>query len=164
MKISKTNAMRLCDKYKIQYQVYTYDVSDHQIDGISVANKCGQDPKMVYKTLVTKGNSKQIYVFVIGVLEELDLKKCAKVANEKNIEMISVKDLLSLTGYVRGGCSPLGMKKNYPIYVSDTIHNIDSIIFSGGKIGLQIHCQCNDFIRITNSSIVDVKKENLCNM
>ena len=159
MKITKTNAMRQCDTHKINYQIYTYDTSDGHIDGISVANKCNQDPTMVYKTLVTIGQSKKIYVFVIGVLEELDLKKCAKAVKEKNIEMIAVKDLLNLTGYVRGGCSPIGMKKNYPVYVSETINKIDSIIFSGGKIGMQIHCSCNDFIKMTKAQIVDVKKD-----
>ena len=161
MKVTKTNAMRQCDTHKIQYQVYTYDASDGHIDGISVANKCHQDPKMVYKTLVTISNNKKINVFVISVLEELDLKKCAKAVHEKSIDMVHVKDLLSLTGYVRGGCSPIGMKKNYPVYVSESIQNIDSIIFSGGKIGCQIHCSCLDFINMTKAQIVDICKENL---
>ena len=157
--MQKTNAMRQFDTKKIKYQTYSYDASDGQIDGISVANKCNQDPKQVFKTLVTISNTKKIHVFVISVLDELDLKKCAKAINEKNVEMIPVKDLLNLTGYVRGGCSPVGMKKNYPVIVSDTIQNIDSIIFSGGKIGLQIHCATEDFIQITNAKICDIVKE-----
>ncbi len=159
MKINKTNAMRQFDKEKIKYEVYTYDASDGQIDGISVASKCNQDPKMVYKTLVARGHSKKIYVFVINILNELDLKKCAKAVNEKNIEMVHVNELLNLTGYVRGGCSPVGLKKNYPIIVSNSIETIDSIIFSGGKIGYQIHCTSSDFLKITKATICDIVGE-----
>lgn len=156
MKISKTNAMRQFDKYKMKYEVYTYDASDGNIDGISVAKKCNQDPKMVYKTLVARGHSKKIYVFVINIMNELDLKKCAKAVNEKNIEMVHVNELLALTGYIRGGCSPVGMKKNYPTILSNTIESINSIIFSGGKIGYQIHSSTEDLIKITNAQIKDI--------
>lgn len=159
MKISKTNAMRQLDRSKIKYEVYTYDTSDGHIDGISVAQKCNQDPRLVYKTLVTRSASKKIYVFVINVFDELDLKKCAKAVHEKSIEMIHVNELLGLTGYVRGGCSPIGMKKNYPVLVSDSVQNIDSIIFSGGKIGYQIHCTVDDFIKTTNALIADITFE-----
>lgn len=158
MKINKTNAMRHLDNAKINYDVYTYDASDGQIDGISVADKCHEDPQIVYKTLVTRSNSKKIYVFVICVLDELDLKKCAKAVNEKNVEMIHVNELLGLTGYVRGGCSPIGMKKKYPVIVSDTIHRFDSIIFSGGKIGYQIHCNADDFLEVTQANVADICK------
>ena len=156
MKISKTNAMRQCDTHKINYQIYTYDTSDGHIDGVSVANKCNQDPLMVYKTLVTVGQSKKIYVFVIGVTEELDLKKCAKAVKEKNIEMIAVKDLLNLTGYVRGGCSPIGMKKNYPVYVSETFNKLESIIFSGGKIGYQVEISLENLSKVIRFSLADI--------
>ena len=110
-KISKTNAMRILDKEKINYKIYTYDVSDNITDGISVALKTGKKVEEVYKTLVTQGISKTFYVFVIPVDKELDLKKIAALTKEKKIDMIPMKDLLSITGYVKGGCSPVGMKK-----------------------------------------------------
>ncbi|MGN1343607.1 MAG: Cys-tRNA(Pro) deacylase [Traorella sp.] len=156
-KVNKTNAMRFLDSMKVKYDVHTYDVSDGQIDGISVAQKCHEDPKVVYKTLVTRNNH-SLYVFVICVLDELDLKKCAKAIHEKSIEMIHVNELLSLTGYVRGGCSPLGMKKNYPIIVSDTIQSNDRIIFSGGKLGLQIECSKDDFLKVTHGQVASICK------
>lgn len=156
MKIVKTNAMRQLDKNKIKYDVYTYDASDGFIDGQSVAKKCNQDPVILYKTLVTRGHSKKIYVFVINVLNEMDLKKCAKAVGEKSIEMIHVNELFSLTGYIRGGCSPIGMKKNYPIVVSDTIENINSIVVSGGKIGYQIHLSKEDFLQATHAICASV--------
>lgn len=160
MKIIKTNAMRQLDRLKIPYHVYTYDTSDGFVDGVSVAEKCGQEKSLVYKTLVTRALSQQLYVFVIEVQDELDLKKCARVVHEKSVELVHVNELLGLTGYVRGGCSPIAMKKNYPIIVSSTIQNIDSIIFSGGKIGIQIHCRTQDFLSVTHARIEDVVKRN----
>lgn len=156
MKNLKTNAMRQLDNLKIHYQIHTYDVSDGQIDAVSVAKKCQQDIRYVYKTLLTRGASKKIYVFVVNGQDELDLKKCAKCVHEKNIEMVHVNELLGLSGYVRGGCSPLGMKKNYPVIVSETILGIDHIIFSGGKIGLQIECSVHDFISALQAQIGDI--------
>ena len=135
--MQKTNAMRILDKSKIEYNALTYDASDGHIDGAAVAKKTGQDPETVYKTLVTMGNSRNLYVFVIPVLEELDLKKCAKVSGEKKLEMIHVKDINKFTGYIRGGCSPLGMKKQYDTFVQEEALKLDKIVFSGGKIGLQ---------------------------
>ena len=152
MKNVKTNAMRQLDAKKVKYEVYTYDTDDGMIDGISVAQKCHQDVKLVYKTLVTRSASKKIYVFVVNVADELDLKKCAKAVHEKSIEMVHVNELLGLTGYVRGGCSPIGMKKKYPVILSDTASSMESIIFSGGKIGCQIHCSGDDFMKITQAS------------
>lgn len=133
----KTNAMRILDGKKIPYQLLTYEVDDH-IDGVSVAAKIQRDVKEVFKTLVTRGSSKGIYVFVIPVAQELDLKKAAKVAKEKKIEMISVNEINNLTGYIRGGCSPIGMKKLYPTIIDHSALQLDSFIVSGGKIGLQI--------------------------
>lgn len=156
MKVSKTNAMRQLDQLKIPYEIHTYDTSDGLIDGLSVAKKCNQEPSKVYKTLVTRSTSKKIYVFVVNVADELDLKKCAKAVHEKSIEMIHVNELLSLTGYVRGGCSPIGMKKNYPVIVSDTLNTTDTIIFSGGKIGMQIDCSTADFLKATKAVIADI--------
>src|SRR3954468_461620 len=135
---SKTNAMRILDAKKVEYDMLTYDNKDGKIDGISVAEKIGKDPKIVYKTLVAQGTSKNILVFVIPVAEELDLKKAAKAAGEKNIEMLPVKDIQKWTGYIRGGCSPIGMKKEYKTFIDESAGAINSIIVSAGKIGVQI--------------------------
>ena len=134
---TKTNAMRMLDKHKISYKYYTYD-SSQAVSGIEVATLLGQNPKQVFKTLVTVGRSKQHYVFMIPVAEELDLKKAAVAAKEKAIEMVKSKELLELTGYIHGGCSPLGMKKMFPTFIDQTATNFETIIFSAGKIGMQI--------------------------
>ena len=133
----KTNAIRLLDQKKISYELLTYEVDD-QLDGITVATKINYPVEVVYKTLVTRGNSKNIYVFVIPVATELDLKKAAKVVAEKKLEMIAVSEINGLTGYIRGGCSPVGMKKVYPTVIDVTAQQLDYFIVSGGKIGLQM--------------------------
>ncbi|MGV3075642.1 Cys-tRNA(Pro) deacylase [Clostridium baratii] len=156
--MQKTNAMRILDKSKIEYNALTYDASDGHIDGAAVAKKTGQDPETVYKTLVTMGNSRNIYVFVIPVLEELDLKKCAKVSGEKKLEMIHVKDINKFTGYIRGGCSPLGMKKQYDTFVQEEALKLDKIVFSGGKIGLQIEMDPKDLEKVIKVKFEDVIK------
>lgn len=157
-KIDKTNAMRILDQQHIEYEVKTYDVSDGHIDGASVAKKAGLDPDCVFKTLVTKGNDKNHYVFVIPVLDELDLKKCAKAVNVKNVEMVAVKDLLNLTGYIRGGCSPVGMKKLFKTVFDEKIILQEKIHVSGGKQGLQIYVNSEDLISITNGIIEDITR------
>lgn len=134
----KTNAIRLLDTHKLQYEVFTYENKDGQIDGVAVAAKLNQNPKQVFKTLVTEGKSKEHYVFVIPVAEELDLKKAEKVTGEKKIELIPTKDLLKTTGYIRGGCSPLGMKKQFKTFIHKSALEFEQFIFSGGKIGVQI--------------------------
>lgn len=156
--MQKTNAMRILDKSKIEYNALTYDASDGHIDGAAVAKKTGQDPETVYKTLVTMGNSRNLYVFVIPVLEELDLKKCAKVSGEKKLEMIHVKDINKFTGYIRGGCSPLGMKKQYDTFVQEEALKLDKIVFSGGKIGLQIEMNPKDLEKVIKVKFEDVIK------
>lgn len=156
--MQKTNAMRILDKSKIEYNALTYDASDGHIDGAAVAKKTGQDPETVYKTLVTMGNSRNLYVFVIPVLEELDLKKCAKVSGEKRLEMIHVKDINKFTGYIRGGCSPLGMKKQYDTFVQEEALKLDKIVFSGGKIGLQIEMDPKDLEKVIKVKFEDVIK------
>ena len=158
-KSEKTNAMRLLDKEKVDYTMQTYDTEDGKIDGVSVAYKVGKDPKMVYKTLVTQGTSKQYYVFVIPVEAELDLKKAAKAAGEKKVEMIAVKDLLQVTGYVRGGCSPIGMKKLYPIFIDQEAEALETIIVSGGKIGFQIEMRVGDLLRVTKGCLAGLTKD-----
>ena len=158
MAIQKTNAMRILDKDKINYEVITYDISDDKIDGVSVAEKTGQDVKEVYKTLVTQGVSREFYVFVIPVDKELDLKKAAKVAGEKKVEMIHVKDINKVTGYVRGGCSPVGMKKLYPTFVHESAMNLEKIIVSGGKIGFQIELKPKDLQKTIGFKYADIIK------
>jgi Cys-tRNA(Pro)/Cys-tRNA(Cys) deacylase len=154
----KTNAMRLLDSNKINYTTHSYENKDNKIDGIAVANKIGKDPESVFKTLVTKGHSKEYYVFVIPVAEELDMKKAGKAAGEKNIEMIHVKDINSITGYIRGGCSPLGMKKVFKTFVQEEALLFDTMVFSGGKIGAQIEMNPNDLEKVINCSFVDIIK------
>lgn len=134
----KTNAMRILDTQKVPYEILAYDSKDGKIDGIAVARKIGRDASQVYKTLVAVGASKELYVFVIPVEAELDLKKAAKEAGEKKIEMLPVKDIQKFTGYIRGGCSPIGMKKNYPTYLDESAQELETIIVSAGKIGFQI--------------------------
>lgn len=132
----KTNAMRMLDRAKIAYVLHTYS-PDEGIDGISVARKLGQPEERVYKTLVTKGKSTHL-VFVIPVAAELDLKAAAKAVGEKAVEMIAVKDINKVTGYIRGGCSPVGMKKAFLTVIDETAKSLPAIFVSGGRIGLQM--------------------------
>lgn len=155
-KIQKTNAMRFLDKNKIEYNTYSYECKDGKIDGLAVAEKLGQDPKTVFKTLVTQGHSKEFYVFVLPVGEELDLKKAAKAAGEKKVEMIHVKDINKYTGYIRGGCSPLAMKKLYKTFIHSSAQELDKFVFSGGKIGLQIEANPNDVANSIGAKFEDI--------
>lgn len=132
----KTNAMRMLDRAKIPYSLHTY-TPDDGIDGLSVARKLGQPEERVYKTLVTKGKSTH-FVFVIPVAAELDLKAAAKAVGEKAVEMIAVKDINKVTGYIRGGCSPVGMKKPFLTVIDETAKSLPAIFVSGGRIGLQM--------------------------
>ncbi|GLH63789.1 Cys-tRNA(Pro) deacylase [Parageobacillus sp. G301] len=158
MATEKTNAMRVLDKKMIPYNVFTYDSQDGRIDGISVAQKIGKDPQLVYKTLVTQGKSGNVYVFVIPVESELDLKKAAKITGEKNVALVSPKDIQKLTGYVRGGCSPIGMIKHYPTFIDSSASQVDHIIVSGGKIGLLIELSVEDLQSITEATFHEVVK------
>ena len=157
-KHQKTNAMRILDSNKIDYNMYTYEVDDNHIDGISVAHKLNQDENMVFKTLVSQGASKNFYVFVIPGAESLDMKKAAKAAGEKNVEMIHVKDINKVTGYIRGGCSPVGMKKLYPTFVHESAMNLEKIIVSGGKIGFQIELKPKDLQKTIGFKYADIIK------
>ncbi|THE11713.1 Cys-tRNA(Pro) deacylase [Bacillus timonensis] len=154
----KTNAMRILDSRKIEYKIHTYESNDGKIDGVSVAQKVGLDTKMVYKTLVAQGNNKDIFVFVIPVEEELDLKKAAKVANVKKVDMVPVKGIQKHTGYIRGGCSPIGMKKAYNTFIDTQASNLDSIIVSAGKIGMQVELKVADLTAATDGQIADIIK------
>jgi Cys-tRNA(Pro)/Cys-tRNA(Cys) deacylase len=154
----KTNAMRMLDSKKIPYHLITYDNKDGKIDGVSVAQKINKETKMVYKTLVAQGSSKELYVFIIPVEEELDLKKAAKAAGEKKVEMIPVKDIQKWTGYIRGGCSPIGMKKQYSTFIDQSAMELESIVVSGGKIGVQLEVSVLDLQSVIEASIVEIKK------
>lgn len=155
-KHAKTNAIRLLEQQKIHFDVMEYETGDGQVDGVSVAEKIGQPVARVFKTLVAKASAQRLFVFVIPVAEELDLKAAAKVVGEKKIEMLAVKDLLSHTGYVRGGCSPVGMKKLYPTVIDASAQGQGSIIVSAGKIGMQIHIQIEDLKNITKAQLATI--------
>jgi Cys-tRNA(Pro)/Cys-tRNA(Cys) deacylase len=160
----KTNAMRILDKAGISYNTYTYEHSDGLIDGISVAKKMGQPIEQVYKTLVTQGASRDFFVFVIPVAEELDLKAAARSVNEKAVEMIKVADINKVTGYIRGGCSPIGMKKDYKMVLDSSCKVLDTFIVSAGKIGHQIEMSPNDLIGLihcSTESIIMQKNTNI---
>lgn len=152
---AKTNVMRLLEQKKVPYQHFTYE-SEGAISGLEVAELLGQDPDQVFKTLVTTGRSGAHYVFVIPVGAGLELKKAAKAVGEKSLEMLKQKDLLSLTGYVHGGCSPIGMKKPFRTTIDATAANFESIIFSGGRIGLQVQVALTDLARMVPYQLADV--------
>lgn len=151
-KEEKTNVMRILDKAKIPYRHYAYDASDGHIDGEAVAKKLGQNPEQVFKTLVTQGASGGYFVFVIPVQKELNLKAAAKAVGEKSVSMLHVADLLKITGYIRGGCSPIGMKKQYPTVIDETCELFDTIIFSAGRIGTQVEVAPDDLINLISAS------------
>ena len=143
----KTNVMRMLDKAKVNYKHYTYAETD-AVSGIEVATVLKQNPLQVFKTLVTVAKSGQHYVFLIPVEKELDLKKAAHAVNEKSVEMLKSKDLLSLTGYIHGGCSPIGMKKFFKTTIDSSAQNFDTIIFSAGKIGYQVEMSLDELKKI----------------
>jgi len=155
MKKEKTNVMRILDQKKIPYQQYNY-LETGAISGIEVATVLKQDPNQVFKTLVTKSNKNINYVFVIPVSKELDLKKAAHAVQEKNIEMVKSRDLLSLTGYIHGGCSPIGMKKNFKTVIDESASNYLTIIFSGGKIGYQVELSLTDLSKVIYYELADL--------
>jgi len=157
--MEKTNVMRTLDQKKIKYNCYEYPHGDGAVDGLAVATLLNEDPNKVFKTLVCVSKSKKNYVFVLPVNKELDLKKCAKSVSEKSVEMISVKELLPLTGYVRGGCSPIGMKKSFITVIHKTALDFDSIIFSAGKIGYQVEVNPLDLSKLIRVSFEDIVEE-----
>ena len=157
-KDNKTNVMRVLEARGISYTAHTYP-ADGPIDGVSVAKMLGQDPECVFKTLVTKGASGAYYVFDIPVAENLDLKKAAKAVGEKSIAMLPQKELLPLTGYVHGGCSPVGMKKQFPTVFHETVEIIDTIMVSAGKIGFQVQCDPAELLALLDAATADVTVE-----
>ncbi len=154
-KDEKTNVMRLLDGKKIPYESHTYE-PDATLSGEEIAQILGEDPEKVFKTLVTQGKSGAYYVFVVPVKAELDLKKAAKACGEKAIAMIKQKELLPLTGYVHGGCSPVGMKKPFPTFIHETATGFDKVFVSAGKVGFQIEIAPDDLISVSGCKVADI--------
>ena len=152
----KTNAARLLDIAGIDYRLSSYDTEDGAIDGKSVAKKLGLSEDEIFKTLVAIGSTKEVYVFVIPVSCELDLKKAAKATGEKYIEMLPLKDLFKTTGYVKGGCSPIGMKKHYPTFFDETLVLLDIVVFNAGKVGFQLHVPVAKLDKVLDYKIADL--------
>lgn len=154
-KEEKTNAVRLIEQKKLNFKLHDYTGTD-ALSGVEVAAALGEDPKKAFKTLVTVGKSGTNYVFMIPVEEELDLKKAASFVKEKSVAMIKSKDLLPLTGYIHGGCSPIGMKKRFATVIDETAKNFDTILFSGGRIGLQIETSLSELEKVVPFNIADL--------
>lgn len=155
----KTNVMRILGQKKIKYTAHEYPHGEDAVDGLTVARMTGRDPACVFKTLVTRGASKGIYVFVIPVAEELDLKKAAKAVGEKSIAMVHVSEINALTGYVRGGCSPIGMKKQFKTVYHSSILSQDTVLVSAGKIGQQVELSPADLIGLTRGDTANIVTE-----
>lgn len=152
----KTNALRHLDAIKVSHNVYEYEAPNGFLDGVSVAKATGMDMNKVFKTLVTQGTSKEHYVCVIPVAEELDLKKAAKHFGEKKIEMIPAKEITKVTGYIKGGCSPIGMKKQYKTAIDIHAEGLEQIVVSAGKVGLQVELSVKDLVSVVDSELVDL--------
>lgn len=154
----KTNVMRLLDQKKVKYTGHHYEAPNGAVDGVSVAAAVGKDVSQVFKTLVTRGASKKNYVFVVPVTMELDLKAAAKAAGEKSIEMIRQAELLPLTGYVHGGCSPLGMKKQFPTFIDASAQEQETMMVSAGKIGAQVELKPDDLATLARARFAPIAK------
>ena len=154
-KEAKTNAMRILDSMKIEYRSYTYEC-DEFIDALKIADQLGLPYDKVYKTLVTQGNSKNYFVFVIPIAKELDLKKAAKLVGEKSLAMIHVKDINQITGYIRGGCTAIGMKKQFVTRIDSSAKELETIIVSGGRLGLQIELKPEDLAKASKGEFGDI--------
>ena len=157
-KQEKTNVMRILDQKKINYNSYDYR-GTNAVSGMEVATSLNENPNKVFKTLVTVAKSKINYVFVVPVNKELDLKKAAKAVGEKSVEMIKSKELLPLTGYIHGGCSPIGMKKQFKTVIDKSATNFETFIFSGGKIGYQVEVTLDDLKKVIDYSLEDITTE-----
>ena len=157
--MNKTNAMRILDKAKINYSLQEYAVDENDLSGVHVAEQIGQDPETVFKTLVARGEKRGIVVFCIPVGREIDLKKAAKAIGDKKIEMVHVKELLGLTGYIRGGCSPVGMKKKYPTFFHSSAAEHEKIAVSAGVRGCQLIIEPKVLINFTEAAEADLCKE-----
>ena len=155
-KVTKTNAVRLLEQAKVNFSLIEYDSSDGLIDGVSVAEKTGQKVETVFKTLVTKANDKSLHIFIVPVGLELDLKKAAKAATVKKLDLLPLQDLTKETGYIRGGCSPVGMKRLYPTFIHQSAQELEKMIVSAGKLGLQMAVKPADLITLTKAKVVDI--------
>ena len=155
-KISKTNVARLLDKAKVNYTLVSYEVDESDLSATHVAEQLGEDIEQVFKTLVLRGDKSGYFVCVIPGDKEVNLKKAAKVSGNKNCEMIHVKELLPLTGYIRGGCSPIGMKKHFPTYIHQTAENLEQIYVSAGQRGLQVRLAPTDLLREAKATWADL--------
>lgn len=157
-KENKTNVMRILDAANVEYRPYYYENKDGKIDGVSVAAKLGQKVEQVFKTLVTRGASGGFFVFVVPVAKELNLKAAAKSVGEKSVEMIHVAEINKITGYIRGGCSPIGMKKQFVTVLDASSETLDAMIVSGGKIGTQVELSPRDLMRLTGAAAASVSE------
>lgn len=151
----KTNAMRMLDRQKIPYQLNTYECGE-LIDGVTIADQLGQSYDMSFKTLVMIGKSRQYYVFALPVDKEVDMKKAAKAVGEKSVEMLPVKDINKVTGYIRGGCTPIGMKKQFPTVIDESAADLPEMIVSGGRLGEQIILKPEDLLKVTGGKFADI--------
>lgn len=154
-KRNKTNAMRILERTGVDFRVETYECEDF-IDGIHLADQLGQSYEQSFKTLVMQGKSREYYVFVVPIAEEVDLKKAAKVVGEKSLEMVPVKEINAVTGYIRGGCTAIGMKKQYDTVIHNSAKDFEQIIVSGGKLGTQIFLAPDDLCRVTGGRFADI--------
>ena len=157
-KTAKTNAMRILEKNKIPFTVNTYDCQEF-IDGVHIADFLHQPYEQSFKTLVMQGKSKEYHVFVLPVDKEVDLKKAARVVNEKSLEMVHVKDIQSVTGYIRGGCTPIGMKKQFPTVIHESAAGLPEMIVSGGRLGEQIILKPEDLCKVTGGKFADIIRD-----
>lgn len=152
----KTNALRQLDTAGIAYETVEYEVDENDLSGVHVAETAGIDPDMTFKTLVCRNEKSEPVVFCIPVTSELDLKKCARAAGAKSVSMVPVKELLALTGYVRGGCSPVGMKKKFPTYFDELAELYDEIYCSAGVRGMQMKVSVSELLAFTNAKTADI--------
>lgn len=155
----KTNAVRLLDLKKVDYILHEYDAPDGFLDGLSVAKATGIEPERVFKTLVAQGASREFYVCVIPVAQELDLKKAAKHFGEKKLEMIPAKDITKVTGYIKGGCSPVGMKKQFRTAIDESARNFERIVVSAGKVGLQMDLPLQSLVEAASAELAELTTE-----
>ena len=154
--MSKTNAIRILEAQKINHSVHAYEVDEDDLSGTTVAHKIGAAEETVFKTLVAEGDKNGINVFCVPVTEELNLKKAASASGNKKIEMVKVKDLFDLTGYIRGGCSPISMKKNYPVYMEETAQLFEAVYVSAGTRGMQVKISPIDLAEVTGLTFTDL--------
>ena len=154
--MKKTNAARLLDSAGIKYDLVEYVVDENDLSAIALATKIGQDPEQIFKTLVLRGDRNGVFVCVVPGNAEVDLKKAARISGNKSSALVQQKELFELTGYLRGGCSPLGMRKQYPVFIDETCQLFEHIVISAGQRGLQCKLNPDDLVKVTNSEVCDL--------